>query len=228
MSAVYWHMVAENIAKGLGPRAVKRIGAGGKFLGRAGAMVGIGFLAFELFHNYKENIENEPAFKEMMILQNEMEKWTSAISCLGRKPLVDQAYGSIDEGGAINALYDKIDLRGQGTIPFDSEEAMALTERAIEYILSAKNLMEDDEFDKNIRALVSRLTKIHETIHRAVDYGPIQIDLAGIVDDIKPIESGYSARIYNCSREIQKTLGSNAAWAAISMVTLGLAKKPIR
>ena len=50
--------------------------------------------------------------------------------------------------------------------------------------------------------------------------------LAGLVDDLRPIENGYAARIYDCSREIQKTLGSNAAWAAVSMTTLGLVNKP--
>ena len=55
---------------------------------------------------------------------------------------------------------------------------------------------------------------------------PLQQKLAHIVDEIRPIENGYVSRIYDCSREIQKTLGSNAAWAAVSMTTLGLVKKP--
>ena len=60
----------------------------------------------------------------------------------------------------------------------------------------------------------------------ADDFKPMQNQLAQIVDAIRPIESGFASRIYDCSREIQKTLGSNAAWAAISMTTLGLVKKP--
>lgn len=58
-------------------------------------------------------------------------------------------------------------------------------------------------------------------------YELIQKSIAHIVDQIRPIESAYSARIYYCSREIQKTLGSNAAWAAISTATLGFVKKPV-
>jgi hypothetical protein len=54
----------------------------------------------------------------------------------------------------------------------------------------------------------------------------IQRELAQWVDTVRPIESGYAARIYDCSQEIQKKLGSNAAWAAISMATLGIVKKP--
>ena len=61
---------------------------------------------------------------------------------------------------------------------------------------------------------------------QADDYRPLQHQLAQIVDDLRPIENGYTSRIYDCSREIQKTLGSNAAWAAVSMTTLGLVKKP--
>jgi hypothetical protein len=58
------------------------------------------------------------------------------------------------------------------------------------------------------------------------EYVPIQIELTEIVTILKPIESAYSSRIYDCSQEIQKKIGSNAAWAALSMVTLGLVKKP--
>ncbi len=57
MSATYWKIVGENIAKGLGEKTIRRLGFGGKFIGRAGAVVGIGFLAYELFKNYKENIK---------------------------------------------------------------------------------------------------------------------------------------------------------------------------
>ena len=95
MTITYWKMVADNIAKGLGPKAVSRLGAGGRILTRTGAMVGVGFLAYELFKSYKDNIEKEPAFKEMTILQQEMEKWGSAISCIGRDPYEDKQYGSL-------------------------------------------------------------------------------------------------------------------------------------
>ena len=79
MSASYWKMIGENIAKGLGEKTIRRLGTGGKVLGRTGAAVGIGFLVYELYKNYKENIENEPAYQEMMILQTELEKWKNAL-----------------------------------------------------------------------------------------------------------------------------------------------------
>ena len=107
MSTSYWKTAGEAVAKGLGEKTIRRFGVGGKLLGRTGAVLGIGFLAYELFKNYKENIEKEPAYKEMVILQTEMEKWTSAISCLGREPFEAKEYGSFDEGGAINALSSK-------------------------------------------------------------------------------------------------------------------------
>ena len=68
MSIAYWKMVGESIAKGLGEKTIRRLSTGGKFLGRTGAVVGIGFLVYELFKNYKTNIENEPAYKEMIII----------------------------------------------------------------------------------------------------------------------------------------------------------------
>jgi hypothetical protein len=226
MSVTYWKMVGENIAKGLGEKTIRRLSTGGKFLGRTGAVVGIGFLAYELFKNYKENIENEPAYKEMMILQAEMEIWTSAISCIGREPLEEKKYGSFDEGGAINALYEKKVFGGQAVKAPDPKEACTLIERSIEYILIAENLLGDDKFEEKRKALVSQLSRLEELIHEVDDYRPIQNELARIVNEIRPIEYGYASRIYDCSQEIQKKLGSNVAWAAISMATLGLVKKP--
>ena len=117
MSVSYWKMAGENIARGLGEKTIRRFSTGGKLLGRTGAVVGIGFLVYELFKNYKDNIENEPAYKEMMILQREMEKWTSAISCIGREPLEGKAYGSFDEGGAINASHMAPEARSLPSLP---------------------------------------------------------------------------------------------------------------
>ena len=226
MGGPYWKTVGENIAKGLGGKTIRRLGIGGKFIGRAGAVVGIGFLAYELFKHYKENIEAEPAYQEMRILQAELEKWSSAVSCLGREPLNDKEYGSLEEGGAINALYKKKTLAGPGTRAADPQEAYTLIGRSMNYIRQAENILNDEKFAEKKNTLVSSLRKIQLQISQAGDYRPLQQQLARIVDDLRPIENGYTARIYDCSREIQKTLGSNAAWAAVSMTTLGLVKKP--
>jgi hypothetical protein len=226
MSVPYWKKVGENIAKGLGEKTIRRLGTGGKFIGRAGAVVGIGFLAYELLKHYKENIEAEPAYQEMMILQAELEKWTSVISCLGREPFKEREYGSLEEGGAINALYKKKVLAGPETKAADPKEAYALLGRSMNYIRQTENILNDDKFAEKKNALVSSLRKIQLQMSQADDYRPLQHQLAQIVDDLRPIENGYTSRIYDCSREIQKTLGSNAAWAAVSMTTLGLVKKP--
>jgi hypothetical protein len=226
MSASYWKMVGENIAKGLGEKTIRRLGIGGKVLGRTGAVVGIGFLAYELYKNYKENIENEPAYQEMTILQAELEKWVSAISCIGSEPAVEKEYGSFDEGGAINALYRKKVFIGKGFRAANPKEAYALIGRSMNYIRQTENLLGDAKFDEKKDALVSQLRRLQLQISDADDYRPIQNELAQIVDEIRPIAGGYTTRVYDCSREIQKTLGSNAAWAAISMTTLGLVKKP--
>jgi hypothetical protein len=226
MGVPYWKTVGENIARGLGAKTIRRLGIGGKFIGRAGAVVGIGFLAYELLKHYKENIEAEPAYQEMMILRAELEKWTSAISCLGREPFKDSEYGSPEEGGAINALYKKKMLTGPGTRAADPKVAYALVGRSMNHIRQTENILNDDQFAEKKNTLVANLREIQLQISQADDYGPLQHQLARIVDDLRPIENGYTARIYDCSREIQKTLGSNAAWAAVSMTTLGLVKKP--
>ena len=226
MSAAYWKFIGEKIAHGVGAKTIRRLGTGGKLLGRAGAVVGIGFLAYEFIKSYKDNIENEPAYQEMTILQIELEKWTSAISCLGSEYSAGKEYGSFDEGGAINALYKKKVFGGQAVKAPDPKDACTLIERSIEYILLAENLLQDDKFEEKRKALVSQLSKLKDLIHEVDDYRPIQNELARIVSEIRPIEYGYASRIYDCSREIQKSLGSNVAWAAISMATLGLVKKP--
>lgn len=226
MAATYWTMVAENIAKGLGRKAIGRLGAGGKLLGRASGVIGVGFMAFELFKSYKDNIESEPAYQEMVILQRELEKWGSAVSCLGRKPLTDDPYGDLDEGGAINALARKRMLDGKQTKPADPEEGARLVERAIWFIQETENVFDDRSFDEKKADLMERLELLRQKIISDEDYSPIRKALAEIVTVIKPIEAACSSRIYDCSREIQKKIGSNAAWAALSMVTLGLVKKP--
>ena len=226
MTASYWKMAAENIAKGLGPKVVGRLGTSGRFIARAGGIIGVGFMAFELFKSYKDNIEDEPAYQEMVILQQELEKWGSAVSSIGRKPFNDEEYGAIDEGGAINALHKKMLLGGTDIKPADPEEAANLINNAIEYIKETENVLDDNDFDAKRSDLIERLEILRQKITTDNDYSAIQKELAEIVTALKPIESAYSSRIYDCSREIQKKVGSNAAWAALSMVTLGLVKKP--
>ena len=226
MSASYWKMVGENIAKGLGEKTIRRLGTSGKVLGRAGAVVGIGFMAYELYKSYKDNIENEPAYQEMMILQAELEKWTSAISCIGSEPAEEKEFGSFEDGGAINALYRKKVITGKGFRAANPKEAYALLGRSMNYIRQTENLLGDANFDEKKNVLVSQIRRLQLQISDAEDYRPIQNKLSQIVAEIRPIAGGYAARVYDCSREIQKTLGSNAAWAAVSMATLGLVKKP--
>jgi len=226
MAGAYWKMVAENVANGLGPKTLGRLGVSGRMLVRTGALVGAGFMAYELLKSYKDNIENEPAYQEMIVLQQELEKWGSAISCIGRQPYEDKEFGSIDEGGAINALYMKRLLAEDETKPADPGTAKELIERAIGYIKETEDLIEDSKFEAKRNDLVNQLETLRNEIDRSSAYAPTQKKLGQIVSDIKPIESAYSARIYDCSREIQKNQGSNVAWAAVSMVTLGFVKKP--
>lgn len=228
MATTYWKMVADNIARGLGPKAIAKLGSSGKFLTRAGGVIGVGFLAYELFKSYKGNIESEPAYQEMVILQHELEKWGSAVSCIGRKAIAEDQYGNLDEGGAINALHKKRMIGGGQIKPGDPAEAAKLIKRSIGYIEQTENVFDDQKFEGKKSELIERLKTIHQkiTLGPGEDYTPIQKELAEIVAVLKPIESAYSTRIYDCSQEIQKKVGSNAAWAALSMVTLGFVQKP--
>ena len=117
-------------------------------------------------------------------------------------------------------------LADNETKPADPDTAKELIERAIGYIKETENLIEDSKFEDKRNDLVNQLEKLRNEIGRSSAYAPIQKKLGQIVNAIKPIESAYSARIYDCSREIQKNQGSNVAWAAVSMVTLGFVKKP--
>jgi hypothetical protein len=164
----------------------------------------------------------------MMILQEEMNKWISAISCIGRETSIGREYGSIDEGGAINALFEKKLYRTQGIKAADPKEAKVLISRSIEYISETENLLNDEQFEEKRDSLIARLNRLQADIDPVKDYRTIQRELSKIAMEIRPIESGYASRIYDCSQEIQKSLGSNAAWAAISTATLGFLKKPGR
>ena len=226
MSASYWRTAGMSVATGLGEKAIRRLGIGGKILGRAGSVVGIGLLLYELFSNYKDNIAKEPAYREMMALQRERDKWTSAISCLGREPFEAKEYGSLDGGGAINALYRKKGLGSLSIRAADPKQAHALMGRAIDYIMRLDDLSVDSRFSEERRALIAQLATLRDQLHGNGDYDRIQSELARIADEMRFIESSYALQIHDRSRELQKTLGSNAAWAVASMATLGIVRKP--
>jgi hypothetical protein len=226
MSTGYWKMVGENVARGVGEKAARRLGTGAKFLGRAGAAAGIGFLAYELFKNYKNNIEKEPAYREMAVLRAEMAKWTSTISCLGREAYAPKDFTTLDEGGAIGALFPRKGMAGKSIKPPDVHLAASLVKRAARYLEGTENLLEAPDFEVRKQALIAELEELSARVQSAADLRPIQKRLSAIVAELKPVETGHASRIYGCSREIQKTLGHNAAWAALSVVTFGTIKKP--
>jgi len=214
------------LAKELGRKTLRRIGAGGRVLGRTGALVGIGLLGYELYRNYRDNIENEPAYREMVSLQTELDKWNAAISCIGQEPHQAGEFGSFYEGGAINALSAKKTLKRPGIQHADPKEAYMLIGRCMNYIRTTENLLPIDQFEEKKSALLSRLRRLQLQLNRVDDYRPIQNELAQIADEIRRIAAKYSARNYDCRQAFQRTLSSNAAWAAVSTTTLGLVKKP--
>ena len=127
-------------------------------------------MAYELFKSYKDNIEGEPAYQEMVILQQELEKWGSAVSSIGRKPFMDEEFGALDEGGAINALYKKKMLDSNEMKPADPEEAASLIERAIGYVKETENVIDDKDFDAKKSNLIERLDILRQKITTDDDY----------------------------------------------------------
>jgi len=195
--------------------------AGGKVLGIVTGII----IGYEFLKNYDENIKDEPAFQEMVRFEQELMRWGSAISCIGRENY-SGGTGSLYEGGCINALSEKKTLE-QELIKPDIKEAKELLERAIAYVKETENLDYIKNFDEKKNNLVNRLEKI--SIEPSKDYSSIQKNLSNIVDAMKKIENSYRTRIYECKTELEKTKINNAKEAAgqtaVSVATLGFVKK---
>lgn len=225
---MYWRTLGE---------LVKKVGS--KTLGRvAGRTIAIGALAlgtYEFFSTLNKNMKDEPAFQEMTKYKLELEKWSSAISCIGREPYVKGALGSIDEGGCINALSKKqtLNLEGlsskQSTIAPDPELAKELLDRAINYATQTENLAGNERFEKQKENLIKKLTALNNQIEHphkhGIDYSPIQQGLSEIVRSIVPIEAEYNTKVYEYQTKLQKTTPRNVAWSLITTLTMGIVKK---
>ena len=233
MVKTYLKTLGEILAKKVGPKA---LGTGGRIAGRVAAVGAIAWSTYEFFSTLNKNIKNEPAFQEMVKYKQEFEKWSSAVSCIGREPYTQGALGSLDEGGCINALSKKktLNLGGrqsskQDTIMPDPKLAKELLERAIDYIAKTENLAGDENFEEQKENLVEKLRDLNNQIkcpyQPNIDYSPIQEELSEIVKSIKPINSDYRTKIYRCQAKLQETMPRNAGWAMASTLTMGLVKK---
>ncbi len=122
------------------------------------------------------------------------------VSCFGRDPYEDGKVGSIDDGGAINALYTKVNYGGQ-QIPPDKEEAQTLVDRFSALLNTTVNLTGFDEFDEGKKELDGKLSDLRKSLSREEEnFADVQMEMSTIVSLIKPIESFYAAREFELSR----------------------------
>ncbi|MCG2719037.1 MAG: hypothetical protein L6408_09440 [Nanoarchaeota archaeon] len=213
--------LAKILAKKAGPKVLK---TGGKVAGRVAVFLGIAVSLYELGVEYKRNIEDEPVFQEMQTYQKELEKWGTAVSCLGRDSKT-KGYGSFDEGGCINALAPKKTINTGQTIDPDYKQGKELLERAIYCVQETENLLDDGQFEQDKESLLQKLNNLETRIQPNQNYEQIRFELGKVVKEIQPRESQYRTKIYNCQKELDKTFPNNAAWATASAATLGIVTK---
>lgn len=202
---------------------------GGRFLGRAALPITATVEGILLLKNLNKYTADEPEFKEIEILDKENQKWIEVISCIGYNPYKSNRKGSVDDEGAINALYiQRITPFGNSEYP-DPEQAIELIRKSIDTIVGLENLIGLKYFNNQKYLLIGRLHSVKNRIetpyYEGMNYSPIQKELTDIVDDVVAIQSLYSKRIYNCEKKLQKKLPSNLWWAIKSSMTFGLIKK---
>ena len=202
---------------------------GGRFLGRAALPIAAALEGAFLLKNLNKYTAAEPEFQEMEILEKENQKWIEAMSCVGYKPYKSGSTVSVDDEGAINALYLKRTTsfgKSEGPKP---EEAIELIKKSISTLVRLENPMRMEQYNTQQPILTQRLLvakdRIEKPYHPGIDYSPIQEELTDIVCGMQEIQSVYSKRIYNCEKKLQKKLPSNIWWAVKSSATFGLIKK---
>ncbi|MCP4692333.1 MAG: hypothetical protein GY859_30085 [Desulfobacterales bacterium] len=200
MNTAYLSLVGENLAASARMIGLTRLAGLSRVLGRAAGAAGIAYAVYEAGTFAISRSPDNPARKKLNEFREEREKWQGMISCLGRDPYEDGKIGSIDDGGAINALYTKINYGGQ-QIPPEKEEAQTLVDRFSELLNKTINLTGFDEFDEGTKELEAKLKDLKESLHREREnFADVQMEMSTIVSLIKPIESFYMAKEYELSQ----------------------------
>lgn len=200
MNTAYLSLVGENLATSARMIGLTRLAGLSRVVGRAAGAVGIAYAVYEAgTYAISKNPAN-PALKKLAEYREEREKWQGMISCFGRDPYEDGKVGSIDEGGAINALYTKVNYGGQ-RIPPDKEEARTLVDRFSRLLDNTVNRTGFDEFDEGKKELLLKLADLKDSLAREEEnFADVQMEMSTIVSLIKPIESFYVAREHELSR----------------------------
>ncbi|MBL7100722.1 MAG: hypothetical protein ISS23_02080 [Nanoarchaeota archaeon] len=233
MDKAYLRPIGELFAKKVGPRF---LGTTGRVIGRVAGALALAWTIYDFRNNLNKNLENEPVFQEMAKHQVEFENWDSAISCMGKSAYNAGKFGSLHEGGCINALSIKKTLNidqkfyvNTGFIDPDPKLAKELLERAVDYIGQTENLIDEEDFENRREDLVERLKTLNDQIEYPyqpdTDYSSIQQELSDIVETLKPVKLFYKTKVYQCHMELEKTYPRNTAWAAASALTMGFIKK---
>ncbi len=200
MNTAYLSLVGENLAASARMIGLTRLAGLSRVVGRAAGAVGVAYAVYEAGTFALSKNPANPALKKLAKYRDEREKWQGMISCFGRDPYEDGKVGSIDDGGAINALYTKVNYGGQ-QIPPDKEEAQTLVDRFSGLLDKSVNLTGFDEFDEGKKELEGKLSDLKESLSREEEnFADVQMEMSTIVTLIKPIASFYAAREYELSQ----------------------------
>ena len=200
MTASYLSLVGENLTTSARMIGLSRLAGLSRVIGRAAGAAGIAYVVYEAGTFAIAKNPSNPALKKLAQFQAEREKWQGMVSCLGREPYEEGKVGSIDEGGAINALYPKTNYGGQQLSP-NKAEARALVERCGELLETTVNQTGSSEFDAAKQELCTKLDELKQSL--ASDdpkLAAIQREISTVVALIKPIESSYIAKAYELAQ----------------------------
>lgn len=181
-----------DILKNVGTSRLIRLG--GRYFGRTTNVIGWGVGALSSVKTFKTYTRKDPYNKLIAPLEEELNKWSSAISCIGRDPYFIGDICSIEKGGAINALgkkellhistryptvYDKPNMeyhapqdsqenfenkKDSKTINPNPKEAKRLINLALEYLDNTIDKINIEEFEKKKKKITNNLRGINEKL----------------------------------------------------------------
>jgi len=205
----------------------KLFGRTGRVFGRAAGTIGLALTAYSVTSKYIKYVKNDADAKRIQEYANEMYKWSSAISCIGREPYKVGDICTLDKGGAINDLGDKIAVPILSTrytqdisntvIPPAPNKAKELVLRAIDYITDTHNNLGIKNFIKQKQEIIKQFKSVDEKLepeyNSKMDYTPFQISLSSIVRKMVSIEWEYNLAISKLVNKLNKKKPGYAAEA---------------
>ncbi len=170
----------------------KGIKLGSRFLGRSVGVIGVGISGWSSVKVFRTYLKDDPHNQRLAALQEEIGKWSDAISCLGRDPYNIGELCNIHDGGAINALGYKELVRIPNTrYPLPEEgfnfeyhlkpdeargakksmyvepnptEAITLIERSIEYVGKTEDIKRVKDYQTRSNDALDELVGVRKEI----------------------------------------------------------------